>query len=495
MEQKPLKICYVASEVEPFAKTGGLADVAGSLPAALKERNLDIRMMMPKYKSINDRKFVLREVIRLSEANVELGGVSRVASGKTAFLPNSKVHVYFLSFPEFFNRRSLYVDPETGKDFADNAERFAYFSKSVLETLKLLYWQPDIIHCNDWQTALIPYYLKTHYQDDPFFQGMRTLLTIHNVAFQGVFPLGIGKKIGIDASLLEKGQPFYFHGKLNFLKGGIHYADLLSTVSPTYAREICEDESIGAGLSDVLKARQTDLTGILNGADYNVWSPEKDRFIPHNYDLENLDKKIENKKALCEQFGLDFKAETPLLGLVTRLTEQKGMPLLLKAMNGLLKEKIQLVILGVGDPEIQQKLKELAAKNSSRMAFQARFDNRTAHLIEAGSDILLMPSRFEPCGLNQIYSLRYGTIPLVHQTGGLADTVIDVQTSPEKGNGFVFKEFTPAMFLKTVEAAIATFRDTDKWREIQRRAVTAVFSWEKSAREYAKLYEKVAAGR
>ena len=484
-----LKICFVSSEVSPFAKTGGLADVAAALPAALKNMEQDVRLMMPKYRMINDRKYVLRDVIRLREVHVELGGKVRTASGKTAFLPNTKVHVYFLFIPELFDRKGIYQDPATGKDFEDNAERFAYFSKAVVETLKLLYWQPDIIHCNEWQTALIPYYLKTVYADEEFFQGTKTVLTLHNLAYQGIFPLELAPQLGIEEKEAQPGGAFELNGQLNLLKGGILYADAITTVSERYAQEITTAE-FGFGLEGVLKQRQKDLYGILNGVDYSVWNPETDRYLAAKYDAKSLDKKVENKKALCNQFKLPFQAETPLIGMVTRLVEQKGIDLVVDGIDELMKRGIQMVILGTGEEKYQTALKAAAEKYPEQLAVHFKFDEKLAHLIEGGADMFLMPSRFEPCGLNQMYSLKYGTVPIVRETGGLADTVENVDPQTGKGTGFTFQEFSVEAMLDAVDRALAAFQDKATWAKIQKAGMRKDFSWENSAKKYLKVYEK-----
>ncbi len=487
---RQLKICYVSSEVVPFAKTGGLADVAGALPVALKEMEQDIRLMMAKYKSINERKFVLREVIRLKEVEVELGGRKLIADGKTAFLPNSKVHVYFLHIPEYFDRKDLYVDSKTGKEFEDNAERFAFFSKAVLETLKLLYWQPDIIHCNEWQTALIPFYLKTHYKNDEFFQNTRTVLTLHNLAYQGRYPLEKAEKIGIPAEYVQPGREFEFHGQLNLLKGGILFADKLNTVSERYAEEIMSDPEYGFGLEEILQKRKADFSGILNGVDYTVWNPETDNLIPVNYTADTLDKKVENKKVLCRQNGLTFNPDVPIIGIISRLADQKGFDLIAEAADELMSLNIQMVILGTGDPNYHKLLEKLARKYSKKLAVNLRFDNKMAHLIEAGADMFLMPSRYEPCGLNQMYSLKYGTVPIVRETGGLADTVVNFDPKTGKGNGFTFKEYKAAAMMEAIRRAVDTFDDKSVWRKIQQAGMQEDYSWQRSASEYMELYEK-----
>lgn len=486
----PLKICYVSSEVVPFAKTGGLADVAGALPVALKELGQDIRLMMANYKSINERKFVLREVIRLKEVNVKLAKDTKIVDGKTAFLPNSKVHVYFLHIPDYFDRKELYTDPKTGKDFKDNAERFAFFSKSVLETLKLLYWQPDIIHCNDWQTALIPFYLKTHYKDDEFFKNTRTVLTIHNLAYQGVFPLEKAKKIDISNKYTKEGKAFEHHGNLNFLKGGILFADVLNTVSEKYAQEIMSDHEYGYGFEKILSKRKNDLFGILNGVDYQNWNPETDNIVPQKYSFNTINKKVINKQALCKQNNLLFNEKIPVIGIISRLADQKGFDLIAGAAEDLMNMNLQMVILGTGDPKYHKLLEKLAKKYSDKLAINLRFDNKLAHLIEAGADMFLMPSRYEPCGLNQMYSLKYGTVPIVRETGGLADTIENYDKNTSQGNGFTFKAYKSKDMVQTIKRAVKTFQDQETWMKIQKTGMASNYSWNLSAKKYMDLYEK-----
>lgn len=487
---KHFNICYVSTEVVPFAKTGGLADVAGALPVALKELEQDIRLMMANYKSINERKFTLREVIRLKEVPVTLGNDIRIADGKTAFLPNSKVHVYFLHIPDYFDRKDLYVDSRTGKEFEDNAERFACFSKAVLETLKLLYWQPDIIHCNEWQTALIPFYLKTHYKDDDFFKNTHTVLSLHNLAYQGIFPLEKAEKVGIPPQYLQPGGEFEFNNRINFLKGGIQFADKLNTVSEKYAEEITTDPEFGYGLEEILNSRKADLYGILNGVDYATWNPETDSLIPQNYSADHFEQKGENKKILCKQTKLSFNKDIPVIGMVSRLTDQKGFDLVAEAIDDLMKMNIQMVILGTGEPQYHGLLEKLGRKYARKLAVNLRFDNKLAHLIEAGADMFLMPSRYEPCGLNQMYSLKYGTVPLVRETGGLADTIQDFDPKSGKGNGFTFKDYKSSAMVEAVRRAVDTFKDKKNWVKLQKKGMGSDFSWDRSAQKYMELYEK-----
>ncbi|OQX88724.1 starch synthase [candidate division KSB1 bacterium 4484_87] len=489
--ENQLKILYVSSELTPFARTGGLGDVSASLPKYVKDSGHDVRVIMPKYKFISDRKYILRDVIRLRDIEVPMGDHVLSTNVKSAFLPNSKVQVYFVYHEDYFQREGIYVDPKTTKDYPDNGERFAFFSKSALEILKTLHWQPDIIHCNDWQTALIPYYLKTIYAEDPFFENTHSLLTLHNLAFQGIFEKKILPFIGIDEKNFDKKNPLEFWGKVNYLKAGILSADLLSTVSKTYAKEIQKSDEFGFGLQDYLRKRKKQLYGIVNGVDYNEWNPETDKFIPEKYSPSDTSGKVKNKKALLEKANLPFSEDIPVLGIISRITEQKGFDLICDALDDLMKLKIQLVILGVGDKKIENCLERAAKKHKTKLALFLEFNNPLSHLIEAGSDFFLMPSRFEPCGLNQIYSLKYGTIPIVRETGGLADTIKDFSEESKRGYGFVFQEPSPKALLAAVKRALGYFQDEDTWKKLVQRAMKQDFSWEKVVPYYINLYEKL----
>jgi starch synthase len=483
-------ILYVSPEVAPFAKTGGLADVAGALPKALKDLGHDIRIMMPKYGCISERKYVLREVIRLREIPVRLGQREYVVSAKSAFLPDSKVQVYFIDYPPYFDRDSLYVNPSTGKDWSDNPERFALFCRAVLEVLKVLHWQPDVIHCNDWQTALIPAYLKTRLREDAFFSRVSTLLTIHNLAYQGVFEPSVLEVIDLPQELFLPGGPVEFFGKVNFLKAGIVYADAISTVSEKYAEEI-QTEEFGAGLNGVLRRRASDIHGILNGVDYNVWNPETDEFIPHKYSASDLSGKQRNKEALLTQVGLPYNPEVPVIGMISRLAEQKGFDILAEAMERIMAMNVQMVLLGTGDPKYHKMFEKFAKKYPSKLSVNLRFDEPLAHLIEAGSDMFLMPSRYEPCGLNQIYSLRYGTIPIVRFTGGLADTIQDYDPETGRGNGFVFRDYNAEALVEAIQRALNVYQDRTTWTKLVKNAMRQDFSWSVSAKKYVALYKKI----
>ncbi len=485
---RQLKILFVASEVVPFAKTGGLADVAGALPQTLKELGHEVRVMMPKYGVISDRKFKLHDVIRLKDIPVPVGSETKMASVKVGQIAESRVQVYFLDNKAYFGGEGLYGNATTGQDYPNNDERFIFFCRGVLETLKRLGWQPDVIHLNDWQTALVATYLRTIYRDDPFFANIRLLYTIHNLAYQGVFPAESFAKTNLPPQAYAT-EGLEFYGKLNFMKAGLLHADALSTVSRTYAKEIQTAEA-GAGLEGVLAARSADLHGIVNGIDYTIWNPAKDKLIAATYTAENLAGKAECKAALQGRMGLPVEPTLPLVGMVSRLTEGKGFDLIVAGMERLLGLGVQVALLGAGSPELQSALKALAAKHSTQFRPIFGYDNDLAHQIQAGADLFLMPSHYEPCGLNQLYSLRYGTIPVVRATGGLVDTVQDV--SQPDGDGFAFKPYTVDAMVEAVSRAVEMYRDEpEQWAETMKRGMARDYSWLASAGKYVELYEHI----
>jgi len=489
MAKKNMKILFASSEVVPFAKTGGLADVSGALPKQIAELGHDIRVILPKYGSIQDAKFKLHEIGRLRDIEVPVGDDIHLVSVKSAAIPDSKVQVYFVDYPDYFVRDGLYTDAKTGEGYADNDARFILFSRAALEIAKRLFWPPDIIHCNDWQAALIPLYLKTLYAEDEFFRDTRTLLSIHNLGYQGVFPPEALRQAGLPDSLFYPLSPVEFYNSFSFLKSGISYSDLINTVSETYAREIQSDPEYGAGLEGVLRARSQDLFGILNGIDDRDWNPALDDLIAAKFSVEDVSGKVENKKALLQQCNLKFDPKTPLIGIISRLADQKGFDLIAAVLDHVASLKMQMVILGTGDEKYHQLFRDAAARFPQKFSIHLTFNNQLAHLIEAGSDIFLMPSRYEPCGLNQMYSFMYGTVPVVRATGGLADTVIDADRHPQTGTGFVFEAYEAAQMLDAIKRALRCFDDPKTWRALQRRGMSQDFSWRKSAKKYLEIYE------
>jgi len=486
------KIWYIASEVAPFAKTGGLGDVTGSFPKNLKSHNQEVRLIMPKYKIINERKYVLREVIRLKDIPATIDNVTKTINVKSAFLPESKVQIYFVEIPEFFGRIGIYVDHKTGKDYEDNAQRYAFFCKGALETLKILSWRPDIIHCNDWQTAFIPIYLKTIYRNDEFLKNIKTIFTIHNFSYQGIFDKNMAPKLDIDPELVEKGEPLELFGNLNLMKGAIHYSDWITTVSETYAEEISKDEKLGYGLERVIQTKSDRFSGILNGIDYSVWSPETDKFIPFRYSRDDISGKYQNKLALLTRVNLEYTEGLPVIGMISRIVEQKGFQLLLDALNNFNGQlNFQLIILGKGDKILEDKLNIWQKRFPANISINNSFDETLAHMVEAGADIFLMPSLYEPCGMNQLYSLKYGTIPVVHKTGGLADTITEVNFNENSGNGFVFEKYTAKELIKSIKRAIRAYKKKKEWTELQLRVMNEDYSWKTPTEKYLDIYSRI----
>ena len=491
---KKYKILFVTSEVVPFVKTGGLADVSSSLPQKLQELGHHVRIVVPKYGAIDERRFKIHEVVRLKDLTTQIGKKEITYSLRSSFLvgPKARVQIYFLNNDEYFGkRRSLYGDPITGKDYADNDERFILLAKSVFELISKLGWIPDIIHANDWQGGMIPIFLKELYNQQPEFKNIKTVFTIHNLGLKGEFPKSTFAKTGLPEKYnSEKG--ILHNGKVSFLKTGIQFADAVTTVSKTYAKEICKIKELSNGLLNVLKLRKNDLHGIVNGIDMNVWNPEKDKQIAKKYSVKTLDAKKENKKVLLEKFGLQYNENIPVIGMISKLNDNKGFDLVQKSFKDMMKLDAQFILLGTGEKKYHNFFDKALSKYSEKFACYLGFDDRLAHLIEAGSDMFLMPSKYEPCGLNQMYSLVYGTIPIVRETGGLADTVIPFNTKNFSGNGFVFKKYEPSDLLKELSKAIRLYQ-TDKklWQKLMKTGMKSNFTWLNSSKVYVSLYKKL----
>ena len=491
---KKYKILFVTSEVVPFIKTGGLADVSSALPQKLQEMGHQVRIVVPKYGAIDERKYKIHEVVRLKDLTTNIGDKEVTFSLRSSFLVGQKarVQIYFLDNQEYFgSRHSLYNDPITGEDFEDNDERFILLSKSIFELINKLGWIPDIIHLNDWQCGLIPVYLKTQFADDPELKSVKTLFTIHNIANQGVFPKSTFAKTGLDESLCDE-KNLLHKKKVNFLKAGLLYSDAINTVSETYAKELTKYEEYGEGLETVLQKRKKDIYGIVNGIDDAIWNPIKDKKIVKKYSVKNLEDKFENKKALAEKFGFDAETDVPIISLISRIDTNKGFDLVKKAFNELLKLNVKIVLLGNGEKKFHKFFEEVAIKKSDKFSCYLGFDDELAHLIEAGSDMYLMPSKIEPCGLNQMYSLMYGTVPIVRHTGGLADTVINFNEKDGSGNGFVIKKYDSDEMIKVVKKAVKLFNEDKKtWQKIMKNGMKSNFSWLASSKNYVELYKKL----
>jgi len=494
MSIRKLKILFVTSEAIPFVKTGGLADVSAALPKVLTEMGHEVRLIIPKYGAVDERKFKVHDIIRLKDICVKIGDKDVIFSLKSCFLPGvrTRVQIYFLENYEYFgNRNSLYVDPKTGKDYPDNDERFILLNRAVLEMIIKLGWCPDVIHLNDWQCGLVPAYAKTIYKDFEGFDKIKTLLTIHNLAYQGKFPQTSFKKTGLPEELNNEKKGILVDGKLNFLKAGLLFADAINTVSETYSIEIRTKDEYGEGLKDVFAKRKDKLFGILNGIDYNLWNPEKDKLIHSNYSIKSLDKKIENKIYLLERFGLKYNQDVPLLGVISRLYDSKGIDLIQKAFPDLMKLNIQFILLGTGDLKYHTFFEKMAYKYSQKFSCYLGFSDELAHLIEAGADMFLMPSRYEPCGLNQMYSMVYGTIPIVRETGGLADTVKKFNEKTGEGTGFVFKKYDVDDMINEIKRAIKVYANKDVWTKLIKTGMKQDFSWNLSVKKYIDLYRKI----
>ena len=483
-----MNVVYLSSEVAPFAKTGGLADMAGAIPKNLQKLGVEIIVLMPLYRSIKESAYPLAKTDIQFE--VRIGDKLKSGYVYKGYLQESKVAVYFLDHEPYYGRDGLYNYPGTARDFEDNSERFIFFALGALEVVKKLKIRPDVVHCNDWQTGLVPVYLKTKYTGRSFFENTKSVMTIHNLAYQGWFWHWDMKLTGLDWSLFNSKQ-LEFYGKLNFLKGGIVFSDLITTVSKTYAEEIQTPE-YGAGLDGVLRERARDIYGIINGIDYTLWNPETDKFIVANYGLKKLHGKQLCKRALQRKYKLPEK-DCPLIGMITRLTSQKGLDLVVDKFRDLMNTDLQFVLLGTGDPWYHELFNSYAKTYPKKVAVQFTFDECSAHEIEAGADIFLMPSRYEPCGLNQLYSLKYGTIPIVRSTGGLADTITDVRSEPVsngKANGFSFKEYNSDLLFATIIRAMDLFKNKAMWTNYMKNGMSQDWSLERSAKEYLALYER-----
>ncbi len=497
MAAKKYKILFVTSEVVPFVKTGGLADVSAALPQMLAELGHEVRIVVPKYGAVDDRKYKIHEVVRLKDLQVKIGDKDVTFSLKSCFLPGQRIRVqiYFLDNEEYFkSRNSLYADPLTGKNYDDNDERFTLLSKSVFELISKLGWEPDLIHCNDWQTGLIPAYLKNKYKDDELFSKFKTLFTIHNLAYQGEFKRTSFKNFGLDEKLNSE-TGILKDGKVNLMKSGLLFADVINTVSITYAEEIRTDDERGAGLKDILAKRKKDLYGIVNGIDYKVWNPEKDKHIRKKYTVKNLDNKKINKEALAEKFNLEASDDIPIIGIIARMYDSKGFDLIKKAFPELMKLNIQLVLLGTGDQKYHTFFDKMSSKYPGKFSCYLGFNDELAHVIESGADMFLMPSQYEPCGLNQMYSLVYGTVPIVRETGGLADTVINFDEKTEEGTGFMFKKYDDKEMLNEIKRAVKVYQNKKVWQKIMKAGMKSDFSWRSSAKKYVDLYKIILNGK
>jgi starch synthase len=478
-----MKILIVASEVTPFAKTGGLADVIGSLPVALKRLGHDVRIIMPFYRSVKSG----GGGIRKGRKSVDIAVNDAVIKGYLRAGDLHGIPVYFVENREYFDREALYGTASA--DYPDNPERFAFFCRAVLAFIKKLDFRPEIIHCNDWQTALIPLLLRHELKADPFYHKAATVYTIHNLAYQGLFPKDVLRKMGLDSSYFTADK-IEDRGKVNLMKGGILNADVISTVSPTYCREI-QTPAQGCGMEENLRQRARYLYGIINGIDVTRWNPETDRNIYRNYSATAPAGKKINKQELRSHLGLEPR-DVPLIGMVSRMVAQKGFDLLEELLPRFEAGDLDLVVLGSGEEKYQRAL-VAAGERSRNIVVRTGFNNLLDHRIYAGSDLFLMPSRYEPCGLSQLIALRYGSVPVVRKTGGLADTVKDAAL--RNGTGFVFEEDTAEAFWEAIRRALALYAEPEQWKKIVRRGMTTDVSWNASVLQYEELYRTALARR
>ncbi len=483
-----MNILMLASEAVPLAKTGGLADVVGTLPLELARLGHDVRLVLPRYAALDATAITLK---KSPSVQVPWRGERLEVGVETGTLGGGAVPLTCIRYDPFFARPGLYG--EGGRDYPDNLDRFALFCRTVMDACKQPGRPPDILHAHDWQAALAVVYLKTLYRKDPAWARTRTLFTIHNMSYPGLFPVTAFETTGLPWSEYTP-ERLEYYGQVNLLKGGLVYADILNTVSPTYAREI-QTAEFGYGLEGVLQTRKDRLFGVTNGIDYTIWNPATDPHLPAYYSAKDLSGKKECKRALQAEMKLPVR-DVPLMGLISRLVFQKGIDLTVDILPKLLDLDVQVVALGSGDPSYQTLLAGLSARYPDKLAVRLAFDEPLAHRIEAGADLFLMPSRYEPCGLNQLYSLRYGTVPVVRKTGGLADTVVPYAPDVRPGSaatGFSFETPEPEVLLSTLFLALRVYRDKEEWTSLMRRGMQQDFSWQRSAGQYVELYARAMA--
>ena len=488
--QPSLKILLAAPEAVPFAKTGGLADVAGALPSELARLGHEVILVMPRYGTIDGAAHGFSAFATLP---VPTAAGEAIATLEQTFLYDRRVHVIAVRYDPYFDRTGLYQ--EAGLDYPDNLARFALFSRAVMELIGLLAasdgWTPDVLHGHDWQTALCPVYMRTLCADQPAIAGMKSLFTVHNLGYQGIFPAADYPKTGLAPGLFTPAALEFF-GSCNLLKGALTFADLLNTVSPTYSREIRTAE-FGFGLEGVIKDRADRWAGVVNGIDTDTWNPATDQHLSARYSTEDLTGKKACKKALQREMNLPQRA-VPLLAVVSRLSDQKGLDMIGGILPELMALDLQFVLLGTGDPSAEQSFREFQARYPKRIGLRIGFDEGLAHRIEAGSDMFLMPSRYEPCGLSQLYSLRYGTVPIVRRTGGLADTIVaysPLALADERATGFRFGDATPEALLTAVLLALRVYKDKPQWQSLMVAGMRTDVSWARSAQSYEALYRRL----
>jgi len=478
-----MNIVMLAGECVPFAKVGGLADVLGALPRELERLGFAVSVIIPSYGSIERARFGFERVPGFDSASFE---------AYRSILPGSSVQVFLIGNDQYFGRRGIYTDPETGWDFPDQADRWIFFQRSALDFISASLGPVDIIHCHDHQTGLIPAYLEKLYRGHDALSRAGSVFTIHNMGYQGVFPGDTMARTGFHASEFFPLSPFEFYGMLNFMKVGAVFADSVTTVSETYAWEIQQSAEFGYGLEGVVRSRIDPPVGILNGIDYSVWDPAADTALAVPYSADDLDGKQMNKAALFHDLNLDTaRLDRPLLAMISRIDVQKGFDLVVAVLDELLSQDLSFVLLGSGNKETERQLSAVISAHPGKAYYKPGYDDRLAHLIEAGADIFLMPSKYEPCGLNQMYSMRYGTVPVIRATGGLADTVQEFDPGTGNGTGFRFGPYDPIHFKEAITRALRMWDDRELWRVLMLNAMRSDFSWARSARRYADVYKSV----
>ena len=489
MAKDELKILFLSPEAVPLAKSGGLADVAGSLPIALNQLGLDVRLVLPFYRVIREGNHDVRPIFNKMEVPL---GKEKMRANVFETKLGSDVPVYLIEREDLYDRPNLYGNARG--DYYDNLERFGFFAHASLRLMQALSFRPDVVHCHDWQTGLVPALIKGPYRDISIFSGAASMFTIHNLGYQGLFPEDKFPVTGLPREDFYHTEGLEYWGKMSLLKAGIVYSDAITTVSPTYAKEIQTPE-YGMGMDGILRRRSTSLYGILNGVDYSLWDPARDSYLPNKYNAKNLDGKSSCKKSLIKKMGLDSSVnDRPLLGMTSRLDAQKGLDLLIPILDDTLALDIGLVLLGSGDEAIQDAIQGFAKRHPGRVGLSIGFNESLAHEIMAGVDIFLIPSRYEPCGLTQMYALKYGTVPVVRATGGLNDTIAPFDIKTKKGNGIKFRPYESEALLGSIRQAIALFRDPVAWERLIANGMKEDFSWEHSARSYLELYRSIAKG-
>jgi len=474
---------FCSSEVTPFSKTGGLADVSSAIPRSLEELGYSICIITPLYKFIDIQKYDLELVSE--KIGVQVGDAIELMDLYKGILPESSIPVYFIK-NQFLYREGLYVN-EKGIEYEDSAMRFLFFSKAIFAVLKYLQIKTDIIHSNDWHTGLVPFFLKSEYHSENLFKEIKTIFTIHNIGYQGIFPVEDVQEAGI-SEIYFTDECLGYHSKINFMKSGVLYSDLITTVSPTYANEI-QTKEYGFGLEEHIQKRKNDLFGIVHGIHTTEWNPSIDPFIKQNYDKNNMTGKAICKSDLQLEMGLEI-SDNPLIGIVSRLASQKGIDLILEIFDQMMELDIQFILLGTGNPTLEKALKEKEKKYKGRCSIKIDFSNELAHKIEAGADMFLMPSTYEPCGLNQMYSMAYGTVPIVRKTGGLADTVKNYDFETSKGTCFVFDNIEGKELFETVQRAVNLYTSNpEKWEKLRKSIMKIDFSWKNSAKNWQKVYK------